>query len=216
MKLWLLNFRKGMKKLTRHETECALRYLQTAIAGCPVDRSTDLAKILFYTGIALKKLGLHDGAVRSWNASHQLVKNGPVVRHLKRFSNEYGMAKQGMEELDDWKAFYSIQLARYLRSKKSRCIGTVAESDMIRDLISDAWNELKRSGTLAGMSPAEKIGVFKSVSIVFPFFYVPGVRQTSGESVGRDSKSCPCGSGLPFRACCGNRDRGIRISGGIF
>ena len=34
---------------------------------------------------------------------------------LERFANSYGMAKQCCGDLDDWQAFYSIHLLRYLR-----------------------------------------------------------------------------------------------------
>lgn len=220
MESWILDLKLGMKKLSRHEPQSALRYLRGAIKRCPVRRSADLARILFFTGVALKKIGLHDGAVNSWRASWKLSKSGPANRHLKRFSNDYGMAKQGMAELDDWRAFYSLQLSRYLKSKKSRCLGTLAEQDMIRDLIFDAWQEVKDSGVLAGRPPAEKLTIFKGVSIVFPFFVVPGGMGPgvlpAGSRLTGGGKTCPCGSGLPPEFCCGNKNRGYESLGGKF
>lgn len=183
MNAWMLNFKIGLRRLSRHQPECALKYFKAAINDCPVNREIDLAAILFFTGVVLKKIGLHDEAVRSWHASWEIRKNSLSVRHLKRFSNEYGMAKQGLGELDDWRAFYSLQLNRYLKSKRSHSMGTLAEQDMIRDLISDAWQDLKKTGVLAGKGTAEKLAVFKSAHIMFPFF-VPPAHAGKGFSPG--------------------------------
>ena len=211
MESWRLNYRRGLRKLRQHEPGAALRFLRDAIAECPVERAADLADVLFHTGIAMKKIGLHDAAVQSWNASRKLRRGGPARRHLRRFSNEYGLAKQGLAELDDWRAFYSLQVGRYLKSKRSRSIGTLAERDMIRDLIFDAWRELKSATSLDDKTPEQKLALFRGVSIVFPFFYLPGgtaeTGGTGGLSRGFGGGSCPCGSGLPYHRCCGRSER---------
>jgi tetratricopeptide (TPR) repeat protein len=210
MKAWMLYFKRGLKRLSRHQPECALKYFKAAIKECPVNQGADLASILFYTGVVLKKIGLHDEAVRSWHASWEMRKNALSVRHLKRFSNEYGMAKQGLSELDDWRAFYSLQLNRYLRSKRSRTLGTLAEQDMIRDLISDAWQDLKKSGALAGKGTTEKLGAFKSVHIMFPFFVAP---VNAGRSFPPGTRTFPSfGPPCPF----GNKEYRRHLQGGMF
>lgn len=219
MESWRLNYRRGLRRLERHDPAAALRFLRDAVQGCPVRRTTDLAEILFYAGIAMKKIGLHDAAIQTWSASRRIWRGGPAQRHLRRFSNEYGMAKQGLAELDDWRAFYSLQISRYLRSKRSRSIGTLAEGDMIRDLISDAWGELKESRILEGKTVEQKMAIFRAVSIVFPYFYVPGLPGAGSRSAGfpgdSQAASCSCGSGLPFHRCCGRDEKPFGAGTGL-
>jgi hypothetical protein len=166
-------YKQGLRKLAGHKPEAALRFFNAAISVCPVKEASSLARILFCAGVALKKIGLHDSAVQSWVLSLRLVKTPPVLRAVKRFSNEYGMAKQGFAELDDWRAFYFLHLEKYLKMKTSHTLGTPAERDMIRDLIRDAWIQLKNSQDLTGKSFLRKIEIYKEISIVFPFFHVP-------------------------------------------
>ena len=134
---------------------------------------------------------------------------------LHRLGNDYGMVRQATPELDDWQAFYSIHLQRYLRSKRSQRITTGAESDMIRDLIYDTWKRLNNRRLLAAKSAQEKLELFGSVEIVFPFYLLPSERAGDVISVDFVAKSrlsahdrCRCGSGMPFMMCCG-RTRGV-------
>jgi hypothetical protein len=168
MSPWIVCYKRGLQKLAKHQPEAALRFFNAAISGCPIKEVSRLARILFCTGAALKRIGLHDCAVQSWTISLRLVKAPPVLRYWKRFSNEYGMANQGFSELDDWRAFYFFHLERYLEMKKSHTLGTLAERDMIRDLIHDAWIKLKDSHILEEKSVRRKISAYKEACILFP------------------------------------------------
>jgi len=214
---WMLNLNHGLRSLTRHEPERALKYLNKAIKSCPVQETGELSAILYYTGVALKKIGVHDGAIKSWMASWRIRKTPLTDRHIRRFSNEYGMVKQGLEELDDWQAFYALQLKRYCGMKKSQCVGTLAEQDVIRELIRDAWMELRKNVNLSNKTSSEKLEIFRSVSIVFPLFFVPGGRTISNSTASSSrtkARTCICGSGLPWGECCGRLfGRGISRSG---
>ena len=53
-------------------------------------------------GIALRRLGLSNSAVRSWISLLRLRKDRHTRDLLERFSNCYGMAKQPSTEMDDW------------------------------------------------------------------------------------------------------------------
>ena len=171
----------------------------------------------------MKKLGLKDSALKCWNAGRRIRKNGHSGKMFNRFANGYGMAKQNTEELDDWKAFYSVHLERYLLSKRSRRIGTDAERDMIRDLIADHWERLKESGTLTGKTCEEKMALFRREKIVFPFFMVP---NSLGDAIVpvhfnekrkmRCADRCQCGSGLPFYMCCGRTPGVDELLNGLF
>ncbi len=205
---WRINLYRGLQRLSGHDPSGALKYLKMALEDCPVSERKGLARILYFTGITLRKIGLYDSAVKSWNAAKRVCKSPLYLTYVKRFSNEYGMARQAHPELDDWRAFYSIQIGKYLKTKKSHSFGTLAEQDMIRDLIFDAWQDLTRSGRLIGKSSREKLKEFHNYEIIFPYFLVP---DTLSMSIGRVVKErqgtrlCPCGSGLPFHLCCGRR-----------
>lgn len=189
----------------------ALKCFETAIAACPVARSRELSKVLFYLGITFKKLGMSSCAVKSWCVSYKLDKNNYAGALLRRHVNDYGMAKQENRELDDWRAFYAIHLARYLSQKASGKLGTDAEKDMIWDLILDAWKDIRNSFKLGEITPEIKLGIFRKSRIVFPSFNVPNV-EPENDTIAVDFSRkkrisfgdlCCCGSGLPYIICCG-------------
>ena len=208
---WRSPYEKGKFHLSHHKPECALRCFESALAACPVSRSRELSKVLFYLGITFKKMGMSSCAVKSWNASYVLDKNSYAGRLLQRHTNEYGMVKQETRELDDWRAFYAIHLSRYLSRKKSGKLGTDAEKDMIWDLILDAWKQIRETLQSTDMSVEMKIGIFKQARIVFPFIQVPDMRShdhmiavdfAQKKRIAFDDP-CFCGSGLLYIMCCG-------------
>ncbi len=214
---------KGKRYLARHNPEKALRYFQRALKLCPVNHVRCLSKILYYTGVSLKKLGFHNSALKSWLSSAKLDKTGNAKKKLNRFCNVYGMVKQKKEDDDDRLAFFSIQLSKYLRSKKTKTMLTEAEQDMIHQLINDYWKSIKRSGVLIGKEAVEKLHIFKKVSIIFPFYmkeenakdtliYVNFIEKQRLKLRDR----CSCGSGLPHMACCGRLEGTEELLSGIF
>ena len=205
----------GKAQLSRHDPHAALRSLERGLNACSVHHRRELSAILYYLGIALFRLGNRAGALRSWTTSSKLTKRGGYARlMLVRFSNPYGMVRQRTAELDDWKAFYAIQLKRYLDCKHTRKIGSFAEHDMISDLILEYWRELTKGGRLADKSPEEKIELFRQTQVIFPSFVIPEWGDLSVIPVNFARKTrvsasdrCSCGSGLPYMMCCG-RTRG--------
>ena len=165
---WAVYYKQGLQRLTRHEPHRALNAFRAAISACPVTQASQLARILFYAGVTLKKLGAHDEAVRTWAVSQNLIKRGIVLRYMRWFSNDYGMAKQDFADLDDWRAFYAVQLKNYLKIKRSSRILSRGEEAMIRDLIYDAWISLKSSGHLEGKDSKGKMEIFQTAAITFP------------------------------------------------
>ncbi len=143
---------------------------------------------------------------------------------LARLTNSYGMERQDSEEEDDWRAFSSIQTARYLMGKNKRTFSTLAEKDMIDDLIRDHWVTLVRTGELAGKSSCDKLGFFRKVNIVFPGAGTPETQldpQVIGVNFQTHKKvelgeRCLCGSGLPFALCCGRTPANEELLTGIF
>jgi hypothetical protein len=165
-------------------------------------------------GITLKRLGCLSGAIQSWLSSLRLNKDRYAMEMIQRYSNCYGMERQETEELDDRGAFHSIQLSRYLRSKRNGRFSSEAEQDMVTELITEHWTRLIAEHCLDDKTPEEKKCIFQRVRIVFPFVLLP---EESGSDViqvdfrrrrrMRAHDRCYCGSGLPFLACCGRIQR---------
>ena len=210
MSCWQGQLLRGIEQLSKHDTQKALSCFQKALEDCPADQGAGLSKIFFYMGVTLKKLGMDASALRSWSIGRRLDPKGHAGKMFKRYANGYGMQKQTTTVLDDWKAFYSVHLERYIQTKRSGRIGTAAEKDMILDLIFDYWTDLTHTGALCGKSPLEKMVIFRKVKIVFPFFVVPKRIEERVIPVHFSKKKrlsagdpCFCGSNLPYFLCCG-------------
>jgi tetratricopeptide (TPR) repeat protein len=222
MERWQTDLHRGIRHLSKHDSGGAVLCFTKALQACPVYRTEDLGKVLYYLGIALKRLGLSNSAVRSWIAAHRTKRQRHTQEILKRFANSYGMAKQGCQEQDDWQAFYSMQLLRYLRGFNRRAISDDSERKMLEEVIRSYWERLKAGGALEGRSPAEKSEIFKATCIDFPLFFQGGLPDpvvrvdfASGRKL-RPGDRCFCGSGLPYLACCGRTPGADELMIGIF
>ncbi len=223
MASWSIFFDRGLYLLSRHNPQEAARQLERALQECPASQGSELHRICFFLGVALNRLGHPDTAIKSWMSCLRLKKRGHTRKLLSSFTNSYGMEKQKREELDDWKAFTSVQLTRYLLSKNKRVFSTQAEQDMVLDLIKDYWKSLSRSGALKGKTCAEKQSIFLHARIVFPTVLAP---MYGGERVipvnFRTQRKvnlldrCSCGSGLPFNRCCGRTLGCEEVINGLF
>jgi hypothetical protein len=222
MENWRRSFHQGIRHLSRHDAAGALLLLSRALQDCPSRRADELTRVLYYLGITLKRLGYGNSAVRSWIASMRLKRKKQTRQTLDRFANSYGMEKQCCGDLDDWQAFHSIHLLRYLRGFNRRSLTSRAERRMLCEVIHGYWEKLKGSGALEGKTCAEKMEIFKSMRIDFPLFSLddgrdPVVRVDflRGRKVGAGDH-CPCGSGLPFLACCGRTPGEDELTIGLF
>jgi len=211
MDTWERYFNRGKDSLSRHNPEQAIKELQMAIEACSPQEQSKLAKVLFYTGITLKKLGVPNGAAKSWIVAQKLKKSGRCTKMIKRFVNQYGMEKQTNSRLDDWKAFEAIQIKRYLDRKKAQYFVTEAEKDMIEKLIFDHWEDVASKVTLDDLGREEKLRLFRDTKIIFPYFNIPleydlgkeiRVDFTRKRRIGPNDR-CFCGSGIKYSQCCG-------------
>jgi hypothetical protein len=214
---------RGLKLLSRHRPLEAAHFFEKALKECPTADGTGLYRVCFYLGIALRRLGHPETAIKSWVSCQRLKKRGHARRMLVRLTNPYGMEKQERAVLDDWKAFVSIQLTRYLLTKNKRIFSTLAEQDMVLDLIRDYWKSLVKSGALAEKSCEEKHAIFDNTRIVFPTVVLPGQGGQTTITVNFRTKKrvkpadrCYCGSGLPFALCCGRTPGSDEVLSGIF
>lgn len=221
---WNGELRRGKRFLARHNPEAALQCFERATSECPVERSKELAQILFYFGITLRKLGMNNCALKSWGAAQRLHKHKLSAGFLQRFSNSYGMVKQATESLDDWKAFYSVHLERYLHTKNSHRIGADAERDMIVDLIFEAWKNLNETYDISLLSTGQKLSLFRATEIIYPAFSVEQAQRANDTTISVDfnrkkkmlmEDHCFCGSGLPYRLCCGRTPGVEELENGI-
>jgi hypothetical protein len=222
--LWGIYFDKGLGSLARHQPAQAIHFLQMAMEKCPASHSRELYRICLFLGVALKRTGFCQSAIKSWISCQRLNKRGHTRKMLARLTNSYGMERRDNQQEDDWQAFASIQTARYLMGKNKRTFSTLAEKDMISDLIHDHWLVLSNSGELERRSSCEKLSYFRKVTIVFPTAGLPeqrpdsqviGVNFQTQRKVEFDEK-CLCGSGLPFVLCCGRTPANEELLSGIF
>jgi hypothetical protein len=149
----------------------------------------------------------------------KMSKQVKAHRILQRFSNAYGMAKQENQNQDDWQAFYSIHLARYLKGFGKQSLSCGTEQTMVKDILKSYYERLVASGVLEDKSPAEKKKIFCEYRIDFPLFYL-SERDTLPIDFVRarrleQSDSCSCGSGLAYMACCGRTQGEDELGAGL-
>lgn len=224
MRSWTRNYRRGLRSLSRHAPKDAVAAFRQAVDSCPVSERHDLARILYYLGLALHRSGSPSLAVKSWVSARRLERRGPVGRLHARMVNEYGMRRMLDPETDDFCAFQAAQVSRYLAKRGSGRFGSPAERDAVIDLIGDSWRLLRKSGVLVGLSPAKKMDLFRRARVDLPFLYMEDAFDQRKEPLRGDfrgSKSvgaritsddrCPCGSGLPYRRCCGRQASCVEV-----
>jgi hypothetical protein len=221
---WHLHYDRGLGSLARHHPADAVKSLKSALEGCPPSRTRDLYQICLFLGVALRRMGFPQSAIKSWVSCQRLNKRGPARKMLSRYTNSYGMERQDSSDADDWQAFSSIQIARYLIAKNKRAFSTQAEHDMIVDLVRDSWTDLKASNDLSRLSSCEKIKAFRASRIVFPSIF-PADRRSEGDVIAVNFQTkqrvgledrCSCGSGMPFMLCCGRTPGRDELLSGSF
>jgi hypothetical protein len=223
MDAWKLHKDRGIRMLARHNPREAVQSLRQALDACPPQQAADLHRICFYLGVALRRAGHAQTAIRSWLSCTQLKKRGHMRRMLERLVNGYGMARQESADSDDWQAFRAIQLSRYLATRNKRAFSTDAERDMVSDLVGDYWRGVERSGEIAGMDSSQKRDYFRRMRIVFPTVVLPAAAAGSVLAVNfrtrqriSETQACSCGSGLPYSCCCGRTKSCEELTGGFF
>lgn len=198
--------RKAVRHLARHRTREALSLLKRCVTLCPSGEKAFLGRAFHLLGISLRRMGACGPALRAWLAAYRIRKEPRLRRRILSSLNEYGMLKQHTPEQDDWKAFYAIQVRRYLSSKRSAHFSSRAEKDMIDQLIWEYWRDVRRMYDLSSLSTTQKLQVFHDVEIVFPWmvFIPPEATPLEVPTPGfAPTRKCTCGSGLPFMLCCG-------------
>ena len=203
-------FRAGLRALSRHRPDLAVRSLRVATEACPAVLSGELSRRMYWLAIALLRLDRPEIALKSLATAQKLRPRGMARKVYLLRANDYGMPRRGKPEVDDFYAFYSIQTCAYLRRKRKAHFDDVGEKDAVVRLIADAWRALFRSGRLDGLDAMAKLAVFRELRIPFPSFAMGKSSSAAILEVDFRRRSllgggerCPCGSGLPYRQCCG-------------
>ncbi len=230
---WQHNYRLARINLKRGDSVAAMKHLQGAIDACPVTQRIELSRMFYYLGMVLVRLGKPPVALKSWASAFKLAKRGYGARMYGRFSNGYGMVKCQDSATDDFYAFRSVQTSRYLGSKESRCFQSGTERDMVFVLIADAFLRLRKSYPLASMGCKEKLALYRRAKISFPLVSRNDPQEAGVEGgicpsadvvavdfvmnrVLDDDSRCSCGSGKPYRLCCGRLPSCFEIENGSF
>jgi len=206
-----LQYRRGRRALASHDAAAAMRSLKAAVASCPATDRAELARRLYWLSIALRKLGKDGLAVKALSSAQRLAPRGKARTLYERFANGYGMPRAACTEHDDYRAFCSIQIRRYLERVPDGRFSDQPEIDVVLTMLADAWLRLNASGAIADADCDEKLRIFRETSVSFPALRETGPANRARVIVAdfyrgraqRGEDRCSCGSGLPYRMCCG-------------
>ncbi|MFH2113602.1 MAG: SEC-C domain-containing protein [Spirochaetota bacterium] len=201
------------RALKKHDPARALPLMREAVAACPVALHYELARRLYWLSMVLFKLGRDGPAVKALASAQKLDRRGHGRAVYNRKVNGYGMPRASCTEHDDYKAFFSIQVGRYLSGVPGRRFTSQEELEEILRLIAAAWLSLGKDSVQSAGSCADKLDAFREVRMEFPALrerstpFLAASRTLAanfrtGEPVFADSR-CPCGSGLTYSRCCG-------------
>lgn len=191
----------------------AIKSFKTAVDSIPASERTKLCKALNFLGIALMRSGQKSVALRSWASARRLVHGSAAARFHSRYVNEYGMIRRASPLGDDFAAFCSLHVCRYLGSKKNGNFDSGEEREMVEQIVRQSFAELYARKDLRSAPVEAKLRAFKASKLDFPFamkldFTDRASAEPSrvdflrGRCLDADDR-CSCGSGLAFSRCCG-------------
>ncbi|MBN1241820.1 MAG: tetratricopeptide repeat protein [Spirochaetales bacterium] len=201
-------YSNGRRALALHRDLEALRLLRAAVDELgPGDRL--LSQRLYWLGIALLRLGRRDLAVKSLASAQKLAPRGHARSLYGRLVNGYGMAKSSCEDHDDFRAFYSVQAERYLGGRTA--FRDEIEREAVSHALAGAWIGIVASGLLDDLDCAGKLQLYRKIDAGIPSVLAE-TRDSRAHVIPVDFRRdrrigpadrCSCGSGLPWRLCCG-------------
>lgn len=214
---------KGKRELKRGRTNAARQAFRSAVDACPVSDRFVLGEALYWLGLCLLRSSKRDIAARSFASAQKMLRRGHARKTYLRLVNDYGMPRQKKAEDDDRLAFYSHQIALYLKRRSQRAFSSRMERDCVLSSLSATWTRIVSAPNWADTSASEKLRIFKTVAVSYPLA-MPSLAVTSHISV-VDFRAkrlvgaqdpCPCGSGLAYRLCCGRSIGLYEASNGYF
>ncbi len=160
--------RKSQRYLASHKAERAVALLRQAVDLCSVDNRFQLERSMYWLAIALIRLGRNPLAIKSFANARHLVPHGKSAAMYKRLTNDYGMPKSSCCDQDDYQAFFSIQVRRYLVTVPGGKFATRPEMDTVLQMIAGTWLEFKRLHDIAAIECGKKVKLYEGIRIQFP------------------------------------------------
>ncbi|HOZ71287.1 MAG TPA: SEC-C domain-containing protein [Spirochaetales bacterium] len=206
-----LSYRQGKRALAAHDAAAAVKLFRAAVASCPADERGLLASYLYWLSVALRRLGNDGLAIKALASAQRLEPRGHSRSVYARVANQYGMPKAACAEHDDYRAFCSIQLRKYLSGAPGGRFDSQEEIDAVLSIIAGAWLRLGEARPFADASCNDKLRAFRDVSIEYPTLRERGLGMETrvipvdffrGKALKANDR-CTCGSGLPYGKCCG-------------
>jgi hypothetical protein len=141
----------GMMDIKYHR---ALRTCHTRLAGTSLENHKEMGTCIFQMGVVLARLG-------------------EIQQSIRCFNDAFLMRDDDAAEFKDagWKEFHDVQMTIYIMGKHRKCISSLAEGDMVHDLIKHRWQELdaELQSSEIPFAGVDKRSWFRTVRIDFPW-----------------------------------------------
>jgi hypothetical protein len=144
-----------VKQTTDHQYRKALQVCSAKLSGVEGDNPQEAALCFFRMGVVLSKIGEICGAIRCFNDAF-------VLRDL---------SAEKIENHQLWREFHDTQMAMYILGKRNKVIASLAEGDMVHDLIKHRWIQLREEieNSEIPFAGKNKRLWFRTVKIDFPW-----------------------------------------------
>lgn len=158
----------GIKAGKKGDYKKAVRSIQKAIEYQSKDAKEELSEYYQNLGSALWRLNLRFDAFKAWEKALELnPKQRMAKEYLEKFSNEYGQPTAPTEAFDDFYAFQSTKIKKYLnKNNKDKFENLDEATDVIKKII-DVWRIINKKANLSELSTDEKIKLFEETEINF-------------------------------------------------
>jgi tetratricopeptide (TPR) repeat protein len=152
----------GKLLLFEKKAQQSMQVFNEALEKCPIKDTLQMGEIFFFLGLAFMNLGHREYAMRCWE-------NAAFIRDRN-------------DQIDDkdWRVFHTIQTSRYLIRKGTGQFDTLAESDMVHDLIRMTWYEICDLEGLKEMSYYQRCDYYRSIQIAFPSIGAKQLENSNG------------------------------------
>jgi len=181
----------SLRLLSSHRPQKAIAPLQKAVALCTLEDRAQLERALYWLSIALMRVGRTNLAIKALANARRVVPRGHSAALYKRLTNDYGMPRSACCDHDDYRAFFSIQVRRYLGTVPGAKFTDRLEMDTVLEMIAASWLRFKRAHDLSQFRSCEKVGLYEQFRIQFPRLRLSGYSKCaivsfSGYAVSRE------------------------------
>ncbi|MHC1693263.1 MAG: tetratricopeptide repeat protein [Sphaerochaetaceae bacterium] len=141
-----------------------------ALAEVESNDRSGLGCCFFRLGVVFSRLGDFEPALRCFNDAF-----------LVRDSDSTLLEEPGSE----WQDFHNTQMAMYILGKKHKWISSLAEGDMVHELIKTRWHELREQIIESDipLACADRHDWFRTVNVEFPWD-VESIQSVTGTGNG--------------------------------